>query len=309
MNQDLQTVDIARLLALSSIADEYVLDRSAILGEITGTMAGQSRALLDLLKYPFRFDGFMLFFLKKGRLEIDVNLSRFELTEHSLLVVIPGNIVKLASVPDASLANTDLYFTLVSGEFMSGIRFDFQKVFQDSLRVMDSPCLTLDDAQLSLAEDYFQLSRKVLLGNLPNRREMLGSLLASFIYMALGVWTTRMQEEEPREPQASARVKQLTERFLTLVARHHNRERGVAFYASELCLTPKYLSKLIKDATGRSAPGWIDSYVILEAKNLLKYSDKSIKEIVAVLNFPSQSVFNKFFKTHTGQTPTEYRKF
>ena len=57
----------------------------------------------------------------------------------------------------------------------------------------------------------------------------------------------------------------------------------------------KYLSKLIKQASGRSAPDWIDDFVILEAKNLLKYTDLAIKEIVYKLHFPNQSVFFKFF--------------
>ena len=81
----------------------------------------------------------------------------------------------------------------------------------------------------------------------------------------------------------------------------------MAFYADKLCLTPKYLSKLIKQASGRSAPDWIDDFVILEAKNLLKYTDLTIKEIVYKLHVPNPSVFFKFFKAHTGLTPSEYR--
>jgi AraC-like DNA-binding protein len=81
----------------------------------------------------------------------------------------------------------------------------------------------------------------------------------------------------------------------------------MAFYATNLGLTPKYLSKLIKQASGRSAPEWIDSFVILEAKNMLKYTDNSIKEIVYKLHFPNPSVFYKFFKAHTGMTPSQYR--
>jgi AraC-like DNA-binding protein len=81
----------------------------------------------------------------------------------------------------------------------------------------------------------------------------------------------------------------------------------MAFYADKLCLTPKYLSTLIKQASGRSAPDWIDDFVILEAKNLLKYTGLAIKEIVYKLHFPNQSVFFKFFKAHTGLTPSEYR--
>ena len=85
-------------------------------------------------------------------------------------------------------------------------------------------------------------------------------------------------------------------------------ERGLSFYAGKLFLTPKYLSKLIKNVSGRSAHEWIDSFVILEAKNRLKYSDRPIKQIVSELNFPNQTTFYRFFKIQTGMTPTEYRK-
>ncbi len=302
----LQTIDIRRILSLAPLIDEYVLGNACILGETTGAQVGQSRALLQMLQYPVRFDGFMIFFLKRGRLQIDFNLNSCELGENSLLVVVPGNIVKLTSAPDESLSDVDLYFALVSREFMSGIRFDFQKVFQDSLRIWDAPCLTLDAEQFSMANNYFLLARQVLQSSQPAKEDILGPLLTSFIYMILGVWTTRVRETP--EPQSSARVQQLTERFLALVTEYHCEERGVAFYADRLCLTPKYLSKLVKQATGRSAPDWIDSYVVLEAKNLLRYSDKSIKEIVGVLHFPNQSVFYKFFKAHTRMTPSAYRK-
>ena len=80
------------------------------------------------------------------------------------------------------------------------------------------------------------------------------------------------------------------------------------FYADKLCLTPKYLSKIVKEASGRSGPEWIDAFVILEAKNLLRYSDESIKEIAYKLKFPSASVFNKFFKANTGLIPSDYRR-
>ena len=80
------------------------------------------------------------------------------------------------------------------------------------------------------------------------------------------------------------------------------------FYADKLYLSPKYLSKIIKQASGRSGPEWIDAFVILEAKNMLRHSDISIKDIVYRLNFSSSSVFNKFFRLHTGMSPSDYRK-
>ena len=110
------------------------------------------------------------------------------------------------------------------------------------------------------------------------------------------------------EQLSTGRSRMLFEQFIRLVADYHMQYRNVGFYADKLCLTPKYLSRLIKNATGKSAPEWIDAYVILEAKNLLKYSNNTIKEIVYKLNFPNQSVFYKFFKVRTGMTPSEYRK-
>lgn len=59
-------------------------------------------------------------------------------------------------------------------------------------------------------------------------------------------------------------------------------------------------------ATARTAADWIDSCVITEAGNMLRYSDMSIKEIVGGLHFPDQSSFTKFFKRKTGQTPRQY---
>ena len=136
-----------------------------------------------------------------------------------------------------------------------------------------------------------------------NCRESINSILLSLFYLVTGIGSRRIREVL----NSSNRSKVIFEQFIKLVSEYHLQHRNVGFYAEKLCLTPKYLSKLIKTATGRSAPDWIDAYVILEAKNLLKYSNVTIKEVVYRLNFPNQSVFYKFFKARTGMTPSEYR--
>ncbi len=304
----LQTIDIRRIQALAPLVDEYALGTEFILGTVSGRQVEKSEAVIRMLNYPVRFDGYILFFLKNGHFSLDINLNPYDIHENSLLVVVPGNIVKLSAYKEDHIGDAELLFALVSREFLSSIRFDFNKVFQDSIRVWKNPCITLQGEELDLAEDYFNLTRKILSSRQDNKREITGSLLTSFIYVALSLWTQRLASAPPEESASSARVNQVFERFLALVTEYHNEQRGVAFYADKLCLTPKYLSKLVKMSSGRSAPDWIDSYVILEAKNLLKYSDKPIKEIVYLLHFPNQSVFYKFFKAHTGQTPSEYRK-
>jgi AraC-like DNA-binding protein len=75
-----------------------------------------------------------------------------------------------------------------------------------------------------------------------------------------------------------------------------------------LSLTPKYLSQIIKASTGKSANEWIDEYVMLEAKALLKSTTMTIQQISDELNFPSQSFFGKYFKRCEGVSPKEYRE-
>ena len=304
----MQTIDIRRILSLEPVIDEYALGADFLLGAVSGKRVEKSEAILKMLKYPVRFDGYILFFLRKGHFSLDVNLNTYDIHENSLLVVVPGNIVKLSAYKEDHIGDAELLFALVSKEFLSSIRFDFNKVFQDTIRMWKNPCITLQGEELELAEDYFRLTRKILSSHQSNKREILGSLLTSFTYVTLDVWTQQLASAQSEESQTSVRVNQVFEQFIELVTEYHNQERGMAFYADKLCLTPKDLSKLVKLSSGRSAPDWIDSFVILEAKNLLKYSDKPIKEIVYLLNFPNQSVFYKFFKAHTGMTPSEYRK-
>ena len=303
-----QTIDIRRIHALAPLVDEFALGSEFILGAVSGKQVEKSEAILRMLKYPVRFDGFIMFFLKKGHFSLDVNLSTYDIHPNSLLVVVPGNIIKLSAYDENHIGDAELLFALVSKEFLSSVRFDFNKVFQDTLRIWKNPCITLQGDDLGLAEDYFRLTRKVLSSAQSNKREVVGSILTSFTYVTLDVWTRQLAATREKESTSSARINQTFERFIALVTEYHNQERGMAFYADKLCLTPKYLSKLVKQASGRSAPDWIDSFVILEAKNLLKYSDKAIKEIVYELHFPNQSVFYKFFKAHTGMTPSDYRK-
>ena len=70
----------------------------------------------------------------------------------------------------------------------------------------------------------------------------------------------------------------------------------------------KYLSKVIKDNSGMSAGEWIDNYVAMEAKALLKSANMTVKQIIDELNFSSQSFFGRYFKRIVGVSPKEYRK-
>ena len=154
----------------------------------------------------------------------------------------------------------------------------------------------------SISRLYLQLSEAIQTSPLSNKQECLDALYASFCLLNEG------QQAGASSAQHPSRADKVFSQFLRLLETHHMRERSVGFYAGHLALSPKYLSKLVKDASGRGAPAWIDSFVIQSAKDLLRYSDLSIKEIVFRLNFADQPSFTKFFKAHTDVTPAQFRK-
>lgn len=103
-------------------------------------------------------------------------------------------------------------------------------------------------------------------------------------------------------PDASAVVKSksrkeyIFERFYESLVQSYQSERSVKFYADQLCLTPKHLSGVVKEVSGKTVGEWIDELVILEAKALLNSSSMNIQEIADRLNFANQSFFGKYFK-------------
>ena len=95
--------------------------------------------------------------------------------------------------------------------------------------------------------------------------------------------------------------------FMQLVDRYYDRERGVRFYADRLCLSPKYLTMLVKSVSGSTVQQLVFKAITKRAISLVSTTDKSIKEIADILHFPNASAFGTFFKKQVGVSPVAYR--
>ena len=96
--------------------------------------------------------------------------------------------------------------------------------------------------------------------------------------------------------------------FIKLLEANFRSERRVGWYARQLGISPKYLAEVVKQVSKRTPNDWIDHYVVLELRVLLKNSTKTIKEITEELQFPNQSFLGKYFKEHVGMSPSDYRR-
>lgn len=120
----------------------------------------------------------------------------------------------------------------------------------------------------------------------------------------------RMVADRLREaaPQDTSRANEITRRFFDILVTGHGTVRSVAEIAAEMSISPKYLSRVVREETGGNAMATVRSYVMRAIAQELKYRNKSLKEIAFSLNFPTPAAFSKYIKTHTGISATEFRQ-
>jgi AraC-like DNA-binding protein len=191
----------------------------------------------------------------------------------------------------------------MSQRFLNDLSLNVQESFTTWLSVKQNACVPLEERGLNAMINYFNMMKDTLqIKDNPYRMQIAINLTRAFFYGAgyhfhnFSNTNTKSHNEE------------LTEKFLNLVQIHYKQERGLNFYAEKMCITPKHLAKVIKENSTRSANEWIDEYVVLMAKALLKSTNMTIQQIADDLNFPSQSFFGKYFKRIVGISPREYKK-
>ena len=109
-------------------------------------------------------------------------------------------------------------------------------------------------------------------------------------------------------PLLNSNKESIAMKFAMLVFENREIHREVAYYADQLCISPLYLTKIIQEVNGRSARDMIADYTIIGIKTLLRNADITIKDVVRHSGFSSQSSFSRFFRKHTGMSPSEYRR-
>lgn len=108
--------------------------------------------------------------------------------------------------------------------------------------------------------------------------------------------------------EVQGRGEQISRRFKELVSRHFLDKKQVQQYADLLCITPRHLTRMVTNSTGRSPSYWILTMEILEAKYQLRFSTSSIGEIAQSLGYSDPAYFSKVFRKAAGCSPQQYRQ-
>lgn len=106
----------------------------------------------------------------------------------------------------------------------------------------------------------------------------------------------------------SQRTNELFSKFMHDLEHYYKESRDVQYYADRLFITRKYLGIIVNRKTGRTPKQLIDEYVVMQLKLSLSQSNDSIRQIASAYNFADDSLFIRYFRSHTGMTPVQYRR-
>lgn len=167
------------------------------------------------------------------------------------------------------------------------------------------PVFSLEPSEVECIGEYYSMVKaRVEASDHRFRSQTVRSLIATMIFDL----SNAIYRIQSHEVSGGVRAEKIFTDFIRLVEENCTSERRVSWYSEQLCLSPKYLSETVKSVSHRTPNEWIDNYVMIKLRVLLRYSSCSIKEITQRMNFSSQSFLGKYFKEHTGMSPLEYRR-
>lgn len=256
---------------------------------------------IDHTYYPIRLDALVIVLCYAGTGRLTIDLTEYELRPGMLVTLHPNNYLQFVGMENDCRCHTIVCSPQLLEQMLPKLT-SMLPVLMDT-RTTAGMQLTEEEAR-GLTSFYHFIKLKLEGADTPYRRQKLICVLQAALYEILDIHLSH----RPQEVAANTRKEEIMAKFLLAVSDNFRYQRQVSFYAKELYITSKHLSSVVKEISGRTASEWIDHYVIMEAKMLLGSSDMTIQEISSKLNFANQSFFGKYFKHHTGMSPTEFRQ-
>ena len=298
MEQEIQDVSIKRIQEVmpnvKGIDNDLIIDYNEF-------MVPESRHPIH--KFPIRLDGLFIGLREKGNVLFNINLKEFKVGPNDLVICSPGDLMQARSEDGVHLSQ----IMMVSSHFLKEMYISLNSFMPFFASQKEHPVFHLTDEEMTELKNYFMAIQKTVDSDDYFRIDITKRLLAAYLYKLGSILYRHRPELQAEAAKPLKREEILFKEFIRLVSEHHRKERRVDFYAEQLFLSPKHFSTVIKKVSGKTAGQWIDEYVILEAKTLLKYSVMSIQEVAYYMNFPNPSFFGKYFKQHTGMSPSEYK--
>jgi AraC family transcriptional regulator, transcriptional activator of pobA len=237
---------------------------------------------------PHRQTNHSIILVTKGSITAGSVFDNYTVEQNTMIVIPAGQITSLSFMSE----NIEGFYLHFSDDYLSHTKVDLSKW-------LIRPVIKFANAESEHLTTLLRRMRKL------NENEANADIIK--LYLATFLAETEQSSDFRLRINFPAHER-LTMGFKRLLNYHITKHKSVRYYAAELNVTPNHLNKSVKVTLGRPASALIDEMLILEAKVLMQKNNMSVSEIAFETGFEDVSYFGRFFKKHTGFTPTEYRK-
>lgn len=262
------------------------------------------RSIPDTRQKMLKLDFTLLLVCLQGKLQVNMKAKALNIHPYDILCC-HSNIM----LEDCMISpDFEARILCLSPRIIQNIFHTDKTIWKNYFYINDNPVFHIGKERSEIFDHYCcLLDYRIKHSDHIYNKEAMSALIRAMLYDLLADLT---QQTVPIQKDNNMLTHSdiLFRRFIDLLSSEVFHKRSVTYYAEKLCITPKYLSTAIKEASGKTAYAWINQYIIEDIKYQLKYSDKSIKEVAELLSFENHSFFGKYVRKHLGCSPTEYRK-
>lgn len=242
---------------------------------------------------PFSIEGIMIVLCHSGHSRVTIDGKNHLLSAGNVLILPEKHIIRIERNSEPMTKSV----LFVSTDFI----LDMPSPIDTDIFVYSrfAPVISVSEERMEDYRSYFRFIEKERREDGKYRKHIIRSL----IYALFLELTAEFEQHYDVGSDCKIKDESLSDAFFRLLAANFREYRSVSWYAERLSLTPKYLSEVIKEHTGRTILDWIHTSVMIEAKMLLKTSGMTVQQVADHLNFSSASAFVQFYRKHSGVTP------
>lgn len=248
---------------------------------------------------------FLMIYCTEGEINLALNNIPHHLHQDDLIVSLPNTLIR--RMTDSS--NHKVKIICFSNRFLQRLTQTEKYTWKWICYIQKNPVKHFEQGEKKRFNQYLNLMENKTKTGINKFQKVILSHIASAFFGEMIFQTTQKSIESKADINTGS-LKQsdfLFKQFMEALAADNGKHRTLEYYANLFCYSPKYLSRIIKQISGKNALSLIHENAIEHIILELKYSNKSIKEIAIGFDFSNTSFFAQYVKKHLGMTPTEYR--
>lgn len=252
------------------------------------------------LKAAFKVTFVSVVFCHKGELKLQLNGKEYTIKEHEALFIGTNTVVSDISHSEDFESKIVVVTNTITMNFIN------KSIIDAVMQINTHPVAQFAPEETELLLKYYELALfKIEHPQVNYSRDTLMGVLRCF---ALDMLSSVSRHISEADNSMLRQGDKLYHKFLLLLANNETNERSVQYFADKLFVSPKYLTSICNEKSGSTASDLIAASIVSRIRQMLQYSDKSIKEIAAEMNFDNLSFFGKYVKKHLGDSPNNFRK-